>query len=199
MKNDPYGSDIAELVVTKEEKMLDQLQPVSREVSDLVSEGGEVFIDYIKSIGLSREKNMMVLPSVHHYYYEKDELSGVKTLVNLKSLNLIANLDSFLTTLVSILPPNTNFIGCFSSNRKRSGGSILNMNRSSILFARFKNFLDSRIVHFMNKNEVFNLLEKHGFNIVDMTEINGLTFFYSQNAPEVSELRRSARSAIQYN
>jgi hypothetical protein len=192
-------NNISELVITKEEKMLDQLQPLSREVSEMVSEGGESFISYIKSIGLSREKNMVVLPSVHHYYFEKNDMAGIRTLVNLKSLNVIEHLDSFLNTLVSILPPNTNFIGCFSDNRKKSGKFNTMLNKSSMLLERFINLLDSRTVHFMNKNEVFQLLEKHGFNIVDMTEMNGLTYFYSQNAPAVNELRASLKAAVNNN
>ena len=190
---------ISDLVITKEEKMLDQLQPLSREITDMVSEGGESFISYIKSIGLSREQKLMVLPASHHYYYEKDEMAGIRTLVNLKSLNMIEHLDTFLNTLVSILPANTNFIGCFSDNKRRKAKNGLKVNQSSMLFQRFINLLDSRKVHFMNKNEVFSLLEKHGFNIVDMTDIEGLTYFYSQNAPGEHELLASIKTPIKNN
>lgn len=191
--------ETAELVMTKEEKFLDQLQPVSKAVSDLVLEGGETFADYLKSIGLAREKRMMVLPSVHHYYYEKDEMAGIKTLVNLKSLNLIEHPERFLNTLINMLPPDTNFIGCFSENRKSKGRSGRLLNKLSILVEKFINILDSKIVHFMNRNDVFSLLEKHGFSIVDMTELNGVTYFYSQNAPSSAKLRAAARRAVTLN
>ncbi len=191
--------ETAELVMTKEEKLLDQLQPVSKEVSDLVLEGGETFADYLKSIGLGRERRMMVLPSVHHYYYEKDEMAGIKTLVNLKRLNLIEHPEKFLNTLTDVLPPDTNFVGCFSENRKSTGRSGGIFNKLSILVEKFVNILDSRIVHFMNRNDVFSLLEKHGFSIVDMTELNGITYFYSQNAPSAGKLRAAARRAVTFN
>jgi hypothetical protein len=32
----------------------------------------------------------------------------------------------------------------------------------------------------MDKNDVSEVLERNGFKIVDMTEMNGLTYFYSQ-------------------
>ncbi len=196
-RNGKSGFSISDLIITKEEKMLDQLQPVSREISEMESEGGESFISYIRSIGLAGEDNLMVLPSSHHYYYEKNEMAGISTLVNLRSLNMIANLESFLNTLMSVLPPSTNFIGCFSDN---AGGSNGHKNRkSSVLYQRLINMLDSRKVHFMTKNEVFSILEKHGFSIVDMTDIGGLTYFYSQNAPGEAEFRASIETPVKYN
>ena len=35
--------------------------------------------------------------------------------------------------------------------------------------------------YFMNKDEVSELLERNGFKTIDMKEMNGLTYFYSQN------------------
>lgn len=197
LRNGKSGFSISDLIITKEEKMFDQLQPVSREISEMASEGGDSFISYIRSIGLAGEDNLMVLPSSHHYYYEKNEMAGISTLVNLRSLNMIANLESFLNTLMSVLPPNTNFIGCFSDN---AGGRYGQKTRkSSVLYQRLINLLDSRKVHFMTKNEVFSILEKHGFSIVDMTDIGGLTYFYSQNAPGEAELRASIETPVKYN
>lgn len=196
-RNGKSGFSISDLIITKEEKMLDQLQPVSREISEMESEGGESFISYIRSIGLAGEDNLMVLPSSHHYYYEKNEMAGISTLVNLRSLNMIANLESFLNTLMSVLPPSTNFIGCFSDNAGSSNGH--KNRKSSVLYQRLINMLDSRKVHFMTKNEVFSILEKHGFSIVDMTDIGGLTYFYSQNAPGEAEFRASIETPVKYN
>ncbi|NMC39120.1 MAG: hypothetical protein GYA41_12425 [Bacteroidales bacterium] len=197
IRNGKSGFSISDLIITKEEKMLDQLQPVSSEISEMESEGGESFISYIRSIGLAGEENLMVLPSSHHYYYEKNEMAGISTLVNMRSLNTIANLESFLNTLMSVLPPSTNFIGCFSDNAVGSNGH--KNKKSSVLYQRLINLLDSRKVHFMTKNEVFSILEKYGFRIVDMTDIGGLTYFYSQNAPGEAEFRASIETPVKYN
>jgi len=199
LRKEESGFNISDLIRTKEEKMFDQLEPVSREVSDMASEGGETFISYIRSIGLAGENNLMVLPASYHYYYEKSEMTDVNTLVNLRTLNMMGNLESFLKTLMSVLPPNTNFIGCFSdsgSSGLRNGNKA---RKSSVFYQRLINLLDSRKVHYMTRNDVFSLLEKHGFSVVDMTDIGGLTYFYSQNAPGEAEFRASIETPVKYN
>lgn len=188
------GYAISDLVITKDEKMVDQLLPVSREVDEMLSEGGENFLNYVKSVGLSAERKLLVLPATRHFYYEKNDLTGIRTLVNLKSLNTIDHLDSFLGNLVSMLPAGSNFVGCFSDNRNRKGNNGHRFSYLSMLKQKLINFVDSRKVNFMNRNEVFHLLEKNGFNIIDMTNIGGLTYFYSQNAPDVKSLKASLKA-----
>jgi hypothetical protein len=143
----------------------------------LIAEGGINFYRYLKSLKLSKGSDILVLPSNHHYYYDEKELKSVSVLINLKKLNMIKHLDIFLGTLVRILPPNANFIGCFSDSKtlKVNGFSFYHPSR---LVNRFINFLDSRTDHIMNKNDVSELLERNGFKTVDMKEMNGLTYFY---------------------
>jgi hypothetical protein len=50
----------------------------------------------------------------------------------------------------------------------------------SRLFSRLANFLDSRTDQIMDRNEVSELLKRNGFKTIDMKEMNGLTYFYSQ-------------------
>jgi hypothetical protein len=142
-----------------------------------IKEGGINFFHYFKSLNLSKESEMLVLPSNHHYFYDEKELKGVRILVNLGNLNSIKHLDMFLNNLVHILPLNANFIGCFSDNKTLNvnGSPSYNLSR---LFSRFINVLDNKTDHIMNKNEVSELLGKNGFKTIDMKEINGLTYFY---------------------
>jgi len=148
-------------------------------IKTLIAEGGLSFYRYLKSINLSRESEILVLPSNHHYFYDGKELSDIRILVNLKKLNLIKHLDMFLNTLVRILPPNTNFVGCFSDSKtlNNNGFSFYHPTR---LLNRLANFLDSRTDQVMDKNDVSELLRKNGFETIDMKEMNGLTYFYSQ-------------------
>ena len=146
----------------------------------LVAEGGVNFFRYLKNLGLSGEPNLIILSSRNHYHYDENDLKRVRTLINLKKLNLIKHLDVFLNALVHILPPNTNFIGCFS-HRKTWKDNEFHVKRLSRLLDRLISFLGFRTDHNMNKNEVIELLEKNNFRIVDMKEKNGLTYFYSQN------------------
>ena len=145
-------------------------------MDDLIAEGGENFFHYLSGLGLADETNMMVLSSKHHYYYDNSELEGVTTLVNLKKLNLIKHLDSFLGTVCDVLSPETNFIGCFSDSETEKENGL-----TSRMYKRFINFLDSRVDNRIDKNDVSRLLESRGHKVIDMTEINGLTYFRTQN------------------
>ena len=145
-------------------------------IDNLINEGGENFFLYLNWLGLSDDPNLMVISSNHHYYYDFDDFKGVTTLINLKKLNLIKHLDSFLYTISHVLSPKTNFIGCYSDrNTQKEIGSPPRMYKKII------NFLDSRIDIKIDKKDVSRLLESHGFEIIDMTEINGLTYFRTQN------------------
>lgn len=146
-------------------------------VSDkLVSEVDDNFLNYLNWHGLADEENLIVLSSKLHYYYDYDELKEVKTLINLKKLNLIKHLDNFLQSLYNGLSPKTNFIGCFYDRKNQKRFTV-----TSRLYKRFINFLDSKIDVEIDSRDFSRLLESHGFKIIDMTEINGLTYFRSQN------------------
>jgi hypothetical protein len=145
-------------------------------MNDLIAEGGENFFNYLEWHGLTDEDNMLVLSSRHHYYYDPNELQEVTTLINVKKLNLIKHLDTFLHSIVHVLSPESNFIGCFSDWKTQKGTGI-----TSRMYKGFINFIDSKIDVDYDKKDVSKLLESHGFKVVDMTEINGLTYFRAQN------------------
>ena len=158
---------------TKIRKEKEEVNPV---IDNLIEEGGENFFHYLKWHGLSQERNMLVLSSKHHYYYDHNELESVTTLINLKKLNLIKHLDSFLHSVCNVLSPKTNFIGCFSDWKTQKGVGL-----TSRMYKGFINFIDARIDMEIDKNDVSRLLEANGFQVIDMTEINGLTYFRALN------------------
>jgi hypothetical protein len=160
----------------KVEKHASKKTRTSPAIDDLIAEGGENFFHYLKRLGLDEGQNMMVLPSSHHYYYDYSELEGVTTLVNMKKLNMIKHLDSFLQTVSNGLSPKTNFIGCFSDINNQKDNSL-----TSRIYKRFINFLDSKTDLEIDKNDVSRLFESRGYKVIDMTEINGLTYFRTQN------------------
>lgn len=145
-------------------------------INDLIAEGGENFFNYLEWHGLADENSMLVLSSRHHYYYDPNELQSVTTLINIKRLNLIKHLDTFLHSVVNVLSPDSNFIGCFSDWKTQKGNGL-----KSRMYKGFINFLDARIDMDFDKNDVSRLLESHGLRVVDMTEINGLTYFRAKN------------------
>jgi len=148
-------------------------------VESLLSEGGEDFYQYLHWLGLAKESNLMVLSSIHHYYYDFNDLKGIKTLINLKKLNHIRHLDSFLHTIFRLLPPKSYFIGCFRESKPE--GINIALNNSSKLFNGLRNIIESKTDRRMSGKEAVKLMEEHGFKVIDVTEINGLTYFCSKN------------------
>jgi len=143
---------------------------------NLVQEGCGTFLEYLKWLGLAYEPDMLTLSARHHFFYDQNDMKGVKVLVNLKKLNTIKHLDSFLHILYRVLPPQANFIGCFkeTKNHRRNGAHLLN---TSLLYKKFIDFLDHKTDRIMVKSNVEELLESHGFKVVDMTEMNGMIYF----------------------
>lgn len=157
-------------------------------IVNMIAEDGGSFFNYLKELGLSRENNLVVLSSRHHYFYDEDELKNVRTLINLRKLNLIKYLDEFLFTLVQVLPPDTKFIGCFS-DRTPSVNNRMSLLNTIRLLKQKVNGLDFSGEKSMNRNKVSLILESYGFKITNMTEMNGLTYFCSENVRKPSRLR----------
>ena len=164
----------------------------------LTSEGNESFRHYIEWLGLSRDPKLVVLSSVHHYYYDAEEMKNVKTVVNLKELNQIKEINNFLNSMFLILPPKCYLIGCFVDNKKQNGFSF--RKRSSDTILKYKteeemngivskipflntifSFLDAKPNKYLSGKNVTHLLRNNGFKVMDMTELKGLTYFCAQS------------------
>jgi hypothetical protein len=163
----------------------------------LAAEDRENFVNYIEWRGLAKDPNLVVLSSLHHYYYDAEEMKNVNTVINLKELNQIKEIKSFLHSIFHIMPQNSNFIGCFVDNKKINGFALKN-NSSSYYNRRIFNdsensivlripflyklysLMDSKTNKYISKRRVSLLLEDHGFKVLDMTGLNGLTYFHSQ-------------------
>ena len=149
----------------------------------LLAEGSENFYHYINWLGLGKDPNLMILSSIHHYYYDFNDLKGVKTLINLKKLNEISHIDTFLSNVFRVLPSKSSFVGCFKDNKIRSGISVPFYQSFKFLNGLI-NMIDSKTDRFMTRKDVIKLLESHDFRIVDMTEISSITYFCSESHKE---------------
>jgi hypothetical protein len=145
---------------------------------------GKNFFRYLKNFNLAKDPDLLILPPKNHFYFDEKELKNVRTLVNLKNLNLIKDLNSFLYSLISLLPQNANFVGYFSYNKFTLTGDGLFTGLST----RITKFLDLKTDHNMNKKEFADRMQKFGFRIIDMTEMDGLVYFYAQKATNSSRL-----------
>ena len=164
----------------------------------LASEGNENFRHYIEWLGLSRDPKLVVLSSIHHYYYDAEEMTGVGTVVNLKELNHMKDINIFLNSMFLILPPKCYLIGCFVDHKKQNVFSFRKrskgcgeagmseaekngiVSRIPFLNTIFK-ILDAKANKYLSRKLVSQLLTNNGFEIMDMTELEGLTYFCSRN------------------
>ena len=145
----------------------------------LVADDDVNFYRYLNQIGLNNDPDLIILSARNHYYYGENDLRNVRTIINMKKPNLIKHLDKFLVSLIRILPPETNFLGCFSDSKyaAKNGSKVQRFER---LVKRFNNFLDSKTDRNLNENEVKELLIAHGFRIFNMSKIDGVTYFHSK-------------------
>jgi hypothetical protein len=174
----------------------------SEAVDKLISEGGEGFYNYVNVIGLANDSNLIVLSSQHKYYYDSEEIDKVRTVINLKELNRIKQITSLLYSHLRFLPLRCNFIGCFVNNEKTDRYAL---RKSSCYSEKIKNndkeelgivsrfpfinmlysIMDLRTNIYMSERRVTSMLSVHGFKVIDMTELNGLTYFHSQKVKKV--------------
>ena len=163
----------------------------------LIAEGCESFNSYIEDLGLSKDQNPVVLSSLHHYYYDTEEMKKVNMVINLKELNHVKQLSNFLHSIFHNLRRNCYFIGCFIDNSKSSGYELRAYSSTSTINRQFDyiengiisrnpflnmlySIMDQRTNKYMSDRHVSILLNDHGFKVLDMTEINGLTYFCAQ-------------------
>jgi hypothetical protein len=166
---------------------------------EMTDEVREDLITYLDRMGLVGESQILVIPSTHHYFYAAEDLSGIKTIINLKQLNYIREIRDFLRKISEMLPQNSSFVGCFIDNKSQNGFSDKYSNlpkqisekaeayengiESRIPFInRMYSFIDSRTNRYLTKKTVSHLLEECSLQLVGMTELNGLTYFCTQKA-----------------
>ena len=170
---------------------------INEAVDELITEGGEGFYNYVNSLGFSNDTNLIVLSSRHHYYYDSDEINRAKTVVNLKELNRIKEIKELLHSHLHFLPQKCNFVGCFVNNKKNERFTFKKsatskekvMNSDDIELGIVSQFpfinmlyslMDSKTNNYLSEESVSSMLGVHGFKVIDMKEVNGLTFFHSQ-------------------
>ena len=128
---------------------------------------------------------------IHHFYYDPEELRNVNTIINLKELNQKKQIRNFLDTVSQSMQLNSNFIGYFTdykqyiNSKSNVTSSVLTakdlLSANPFLSVAF-NLINSRINKYMSKKNVRLLLEENRFKVLDMTDLNGFTYFHAQVA-----------------
>ena len=169
----------------------------------IAAEGYENFATYIEWLGLAKDPDMLVLSSLHHYYYDAEELKQVRTVVNLKEFNRIKKINKFIQSVSKIIPESSYFLGCFIDNERRNSFPLRNKAREDhpdLITEAVKNgiasrnpflsmvysIIDYKINRFLSRSDMTLLLEDRGFKILDMTELCGITYFCTQRQRSVN-------------
>jgi len=140
--------------------------------------GGLNLFRFLRHTGLFNDPGLIMLSQHDYATFRAGDLERVTTLITLRRLNLIKHLEMFLNSLVHLLPPDTNFVGCFSQTGDNRGGvrgsGILNGFPGRIFGGGHKE------CHLLSSGKVYEILERNGLRIISMTEMNGLTYFHSR-------------------
>ena len=165
--------------------------------NELDIEVRQALIDYLDRKGLVKESGMLVIPSSRHYFYDAEDMKGIRTVITLRQLNYIREVRDFLKQITGLLPAKSNFIGCFIDNRAHGTGSekvssssgqvsdkteaYENGIESRIPFInRMYSIIDFRTNRYLTRRAVTNLLKESGLELVGMTDINGFTYFHAR-------------------
>ncbi|MBE0678288.1 MAG: hypothetical protein IH592_05945 [Bacteroidales bacterium] len=144
----------------------------------LITSGGLSLFRYLVNAGLFRDAGVIILSQNSHANFGAVDLKRVTTLVTLRRLNLVKHLEMFLNSLARLLPPDTNFIGCFSS--AKDGDTVTGTSlRHGGLPGRFLHSGGTEC-HVLNRSKVSELLERNGLSLISMTEMSGVTYFHSR-------------------
>lgn len=140
----------------------------------------KVFYSYLLKSGISSRglSKALVLPEKHSFYYDDSEIKAYSIVVNLKKLNDIKQLENFLYSLYHSSKANTYFCGCFIQNKRPDK---ISGNHKIRKYVRALTLLiDSLTVRLLSEHDVKSLLDAHQFNVINMKEIQGVTYFYSK-------------------
>lgn len=165
--------------------------------AELTAEVRQDLISYLDGMGLINEASILVIPSTRHFFYDADDMKGVKTIVNLKPLNYVKEIRDFLRRLSELLPDDSTFVGCFTDNKAQNGFSDKYGNlpknlshkaeayengiESRIPFInRMYSFIDMKTNRYLTVRTVSVLLEECNLQLITMTEKNGLTYFHAR-------------------
>jgi len=195
--NDPTIKSTYRMNNAKRERKLSIL------FEELTDEVREDLITYLDRMGLAGEAQILVIPSTRHYFFDAEDLRGIKTVINLKQLNYVREIREFLKKISAMLPNNSSFVGCFIDNKSQNGFSDKYSNlprqlsekaeayengiESRIPFInRMYSFIDARTNRYLTKRTVSHLLEECSLQLVSMAELNGLTYFCTQKTKSVA-------------
>lgn len=108
-----------------------------------------------------------------HYYYNQDEIKNINTIVLLKKLNEIKNLDNTIYNIFVISKRNITISGSFIDSKN----SEINKYK---LFQLFSEFIGEKVNRKLSLNKVKSYFAAYNFKMINTTQINGITYFHAK-------------------
>jgi len=197
--------DIIEKRETREIK-LDSYSAVDIEsnpvLEKLSSEGCESLYSYLDWLGLANDPDMVILPSSNHFYYSTEDLKNVRTIVNLRQFNRVVKLREHLHTIYNVIPFSCYYLGFFmdsknkniflpdkSTSTQNNEGKVERVFNGIVLripiLNKLYDLMDTKHSRLMSRRAMTILLEDSGLKVLDMTELNGLTYFCTQKVKTI--------------
>lgn len=142
-------------------------------IDNLIAEGGSNFIRYLGWLNMLNQKNILLLSPKHHYFFDQSELETPTTLILLKRLNQMDNLNGFLDGISKTVGPGTSLMGhFFASGSKPDKPEVL-----SSIYNKLIDILDPGILKKFDSESVADLIESYGFEVTDLTLIKNSVYF----------------------
>lgn len=198
-KDKPNVNTQAEALLKSLRKSAVKTTPYKNPVfGEIVEEAGLEVYSYLEKFKLTESENILFLPLVRHYIYNSEDLKKVDCIVNFKLLNRTSHIRHFLFTMNRLLPLEGQFVGCFLDYKKQKQrilktkhsllGYVFLMSYGFVnrfiprvpVIKQMQHILNGGKVKCLAKSEAKTLLEKNGFKAVNMTEIDGLTYFIAR-------------------
>ncbi len=147
-------------------------------VVKLIASGGVRLFRYLRNRGLFNGPGVIILSRHDRATFGTVDLRRATTLITLRRLNMVKHLEMFLSSLSRILPPGTNFVGCFSPERGES--AVTERPGREYDFPGWLFHFGRMECHSLNSSKVCEMLERNGLSLISMTKMNGVTYFHSR-------------------
>jgi len=164
----------------------------------LYNDGCEDFYNYIDWLDLAKSSDAIVIPASNSFFYMPDDLDNAGLVINLKPLNLVKDLESFLSKTYSFLPEYSYFTGCFEDYDSTTGcrapinrdiprkGPVINKNGKQPL-SWIQNIIniifDTGSKRYLTTKNLISLMSSARFTVLDTTRLNDKIYFCVQKRP----------------
>lgn len=176
----------------------------------LVNELGEDVFIYLHKMGATNDENIILISPIRHYLYSSSELKFVKTVINTREINDTRQIKRFLRNFNRVLNMKCYFVGKFTDYKDKKEQVkeefpiiishallfIHTLNHKIIPKIPILNWIqylyNGRKFKYLTSKKVKQLMTQNGFHLIDIKQINGVSYFVAQKVQHLSKVRNSS-------